>query len=68
MNRDELLASAEQEIAQQESYINELIDALQDAVSQIEYLHEKFVETGSGNAVIARCRAVVEGPMRSYMP
>jgi len=28
--------------------------ALEEARSQIEYLHEKFIVTGSGNAVIAR--------------
>jgi hypothetical protein len=34
----------------------ELRAALNEAVLQIEYLHEKFRETGSGNAVVARIR------------
>lgn len=33
---------------------NRLRAALAEARLQIEYLHEKFGETGSGNAVLAR--------------
>lgn len=39
---------------------NELCDAkalLDEAALQIEYLHEKFGATGSGEAVIAKIRA-----------
>jgi hypothetical protein len=38
-----------------------LEEALTNAVLQIEYLHEKFQETGSGNAVVIRARVVLEG-------
>ena len=38
---------------------NRLRSALQDAITQIEYLHEKFKETESGNVVLAHCRAVL---------
>lgn len=38
----------------------EFAAALEEAVLQIEYLHEKFGETGSGNAVVARARAVLK--------
>lgn len=31
-----------------------LVAALHDAKLQIEYLHEKFRETGTGNAILAR--------------
>ena len=36
-----------------------LLEALRNAVLQIEYLHEKFQETGSGNTIIARSRAAI---------
>ena len=38
---------------------DKLRSALQDAITQIEYLHEKFKETESGNVVLAHCRAVL---------
>lgn len=34
--------------------------ALQDAILQLEYLHEKFGQTGSGNKVITDLRRVLE--------
>lgn len=34
--------------------------ALNEAVLQLEYLHRKFRETGSGNAVIARAREALK--------
>ena len=34
-------------------------EALGEAERQIEYLHDKFSETGSGNAVLARIRAAL---------
>jgi hypothetical protein len=37
----------------------DLAAALAECVIQIEYLHEKFSETGSGNAVLARARAAL---------
>ena len=36
-----------------------LLGALEEAALQIEYLHGKFQETGSGNAVLARARAAI---------
>lgn len=36
-----------------EAETERLKDVLREARLQIEYLHEKFQETGSGNAVIA---------------
>jgi hypothetical protein len=37
----------------------DLLEALSEAVLQIEYLHEKFQETGTGNAAIAKARAAI---------
>jgi len=37
----------------------ELLAALKEAVLQIEYLHEKFKQTGSGEAVLFRARAAI---------
>ena len=34
----------------------ELYDALSETALQIEYLHDKFSETGTGNAVLVRAR------------
>lgn len=40
--------------------IKALVEALEDAVLQIEYLHCKFdIETGSGNAAISIARAAL---------
>jgi len=37
----------------------ELVEACWDAISQIEYLHEKFSPTRSGEAVLSRLRAAI---------
>ena len=37
----------------------DLLEALKDAVLQIEYMHEKFTTTGTGNAMLARIRAAI---------
>ena len=49
-------ARAALEAALAEAEIVRLREALRDASLQIEYLHEKFQETGSGNAVLAKLR------------
>lgn len=48
----------------------DLIAALTEAELQIEYLHEKFSETGSGNAVLAKIRAALAlaGPSAKAKP
>lgn len=38
----------------------EMLDVLKEAKLQIEYLHKKFGETGSGNSVISRIETVIE--------
>lgn len=38
----------------------QLVDTLADAKLQIEYLQEKFQETGTGNAVIARLERTLQ--------
>lgn len=38
-----------------------LLEALQEAKNQIEYLHSKFQATGSGNAVISRIKGLLDG-------
>jgi len=58
-------AAAEAAIAEQDATAHlitaapELYYALAEAALQLEYLHEKFTETGSGNAVLARIRDVM---------
>jgi hypothetical protein len=37
----------------------ELVSALRDAINQVEYLHRKFQETGSGNGSIAQWGALI---------
>jgi hypothetical protein len=37
-----------------------LVAALREAILQVEYLHAKFQETGSGNAVLAQARAALD--------
>jgi hypothetical protein len=37
----------------------ELLSALEEARLQIQYLHEKFSHTGSGNAVLSRIEAAI---------
>lgn len=38
----------------------ELLTMLEECALQIEYLQSKFVETGSGNAVMSRAKALIE--------
>lgn len=38
---------------------DELVGALQSAINQVEYLHRKFQETGSGNGFIAQCQQLL---------
>lgn len=39
---------------------NELIAMLIECVCQIEYLHDKFQETGTGNTVLSRAKALID--------
>ncbi len=39
---------------------NELIELLKEAQLQIEYLHEKFGETGSGNQVLSKIQSAIQ--------
>jgi uncharacterized protein YllA (UPF0747 family) len=39
---------------------DELADVIKEAILQIEYLHNKFQETGTGNAVLSRLKAALE--------
>lgn len=43
-----------------EDSIDGLVDALRESTNQIEYLHKKFQETGTGNAVIAKNNTLTE--------
>lgn len=48
------------EIARLEAEKAELIDWLKEAIIQLNYMQQKFGETGSGNAVISRISALLE--------
>lgn len=37
-----------------------VFNMLEECVSQIEYLHSKFKETGSGNSVLSRAKGIIE--------
>lgn len=37
-----------------------LVEALQEAALQLQYLTDKFGETGTGNAILARIRATIK--------
>lgn len=37
------------------------VDLLREAILQIEYLHNKFQETGSGNSVLSKLKTFVDG-------
>ena len=41
-------------------HVAALKDALAESLLQIEYLHDKFAETGSGNTTILRGKALLE--------
>jgi hypothetical protein len=47
----------------EEPEADHLRDLLREAALQIEYLHAKFQETGSGNAVLARIAATIPLPV-----
>lgn len=40
---------------------NAAVDLLEEAATQIEYLHNKFKETGSGNNVLSRIKTFLDG-------
>lgn len=48
----------------QVSAAQEVVKAARDAKLQIEYLHEKFQETGTGNAVLAKLNAALAAAER----
>lgn len=48
------------EIARLEAEKAELLDWLKEAIIQLNYMQQKFGETGSGNAVISRISALLE--------
>ena len=50
----DILASNESELITLRARVAELEGALTDGINQVEYLHEKFGETGSGNGFIAQ--------------
>lgn len=51
------IAHLEAERTAAQERITRLKELLEESCRQIEYLHYKFQETGSGNAVLARARA-----------
>lgn len=59
-----LLKAANQQIQKERNKMEaekaELITALHEACLQIEYLHGKFEETGSGNSVLSRANRILE--------
>lgn len=40
--------------------VNNTTELLEEAVLQIEYLHSKFGQTGSGNSVLSRLKTAIE--------
>lgn len=54
MNNDKQL------IAMMDKHIEEATDLLREARNQIEYLHIKFQETGTGNAMIVRINNLID--------
>lgn len=57
---DHAWSVAESEAEETAARIERLKSVLSDAYLQIEYLHEKFQETGSGNAILVRINDVLE--------
>lgn len=46
--------------ADRDALVDALVLGLMECVGQIEYLHDKFQETGSGNQAIARTNALID--------
>lgn len=57
--RDSQISSLQKELHEAKCHASALADMCDDAHLQIEYLHNKFQETGSGNNVLSRLRAAV---------
>ena len=38
---------------------DELLNAIQSAINQVEYMHLKFQETGSGNSLVAQWKQLI---------
>lgn len=51
--------AARAELERRASCFDDLLGALEECVLQIEYLHGKYAETGSGNSVLARASAAI---------
>ena len=56
---DDTKEESRQEIAEKEAEIERLKEVLRESKSQIEYLHQKFSETGTGNAVLAKIKSIL---------
>lgn len=53
-NEDDL-----KELCEKANMHDDLVDVLRECKTQIEYLHSKFKETGSGNAVLAKIEKLI---------
>lgn len=52
--------SSPSELQDSNSEREQVIDVLSDCILQIEYLHDKFTATGTGNNVLSRARALLQ--------
>ncbi len=55
----EALSFYETRCAQLEQQRDELLAALYEAINQVEHLHDKFQETGTGSSFIVRTQILI---------
>ena len=48
------------QIEKLEAENKELLEALERSNLQIKYLHEKFIETGSGNSILSKNQSIIQ--------
>lgn len=64
LGRDPVLNAAVNAMDEASERIEELEITLQEAMLQLEYLHEKFPATGSGEMTLVRIKAALDSPVR----
>ena len=59
-DNSQTLQNALEQIEKLEAEKKELLEALERSNLQIKYLHEKFIETGSGNSILSKNQSLIQ--------
>ena len=59
-DNSQTLQNALEQLEKLEAEKKELLEALERSNLQIKYLHEKFIETGSGNSILSKNQSLIQ--------